>query len=103
MKTHMFRITAGATHTICAASPARAFGLLAEMLYETDGDWPEEWPTWEQVQPDKQVTVDLQMNLHSVPTKIGTECRESLLDRPTLTAAEWCELVGEKYLACSEY
>ena len=103
MKLGMFVIDDGSRHTICAASVGRAFGLYAQYLYDTGGDWPDEWPKWERVPDDKKVTIDLQMNLHSAPTKIDAKCRESLLDKPTLTASEWCELVGEKYMACSEY
>lgn len=95
MRTKMFVIDDGARHTICAHDKAGAYALYVRMLCETDGDWPDEWPTNLEVPSDKEVTIDLQNNLRTL--------RDGAQHKPTLTAAEWCQLVGESYLACSEY
>lgn len=106
MQTKMFVIDDGARHTICARDPAAAYAEYIRMIVETGLDWPKECPECKVIPRDKDVTIDLQVNLYSkrpISTEVVIDLEKALLQNPTLTAAEWCELVGERYLACSEY
>jgi len=106
MRTKMFVIDDGARHTICARDTASAYAEYVRVLVDTDGDWPDEWPTNTEVPDDEEVTIDLQLDLYSkaaIDSEVKGNLSESMFKKPTLRAREWCELVGERYLACSEY
>lgn len=106
MKTKMYVIDDGVQHTICAPDEGVAYGEWMLMLHSSAGDWPDEKPTIREIESTKEVTIDLQCNLYSkrgIDTKARADIADALLQNPTLSAAEWCELVGTRYLACSEY
>lgn len=85
---NIYQIDDGATHTVAARDEAQAFGLYIESLVRSGMDWPDEKPSIEKLDDQKDYTLHPDGTEHKIKMKIH----------------EWRMMFGApQYVGCSEF